>query len=289
MRGKSLKAVVYIVTTVFALTACTGAATDASVSSQKSDVMKQSVFPDGMYGLDGAVATRSGPRVDFHAPAPCDQVLEIIEAGQWSAKTVVPRVSPLTESIVELARGGVRALAQFYFSDESCDATITEPESQPIALSGAEQATGTAQFLPFGCQNQGDDTNTISFAGLYDGPGDVHVMVQASFTGGVKGEQEVVADDNVEVSVRHGAESILTTLGQVMAISIENPGSVDPEDDTVAQQLELLGEGYHPGGDFSGGVTITTVKPLTGTLTLGGLLDDTESKHLTITVGFVCN
>jgi hypothetical protein len=270
---------------VAALTACTTPQQPSPTApSNLRSAASSGVFPAGMYGFQNVPAKRSGARVDFHAPASCGSVLDAIEAGQWTATTLVPPIAPFTSSIVELRRGDTEALAQLSTSPVSCDGSITQPVKETLELSGAESAKGTAEYLEFQCAPQGDKEKSVSFAGFYDDPGPVHVMVQLTLRG-VKGTQQIDADGDTEVGVMHGGTSALDAFGTLMAAAM----SADQSDD---QQLEeqgaALGTGYHSGDGFSGTATLTSTSPLKGTLHLNGLVDDDGAKTLSLTAGFAC-
>jgi hypothetical protein len=246
-----------------------------------------------MYGLGEARAVRTGSRVDFHAPTPCSRLLDIIDAGQWRATPVIPATPPLTSSIVELDRGGTQALLQMSSSPASCDGTITEPTKRSLALTGAERVRGKASALTFQCQPQDDEAKSVSFAGFYDGPGDLHVMVQAQLPGSTKGRHRLEGDSEMEVAVRHGGGTVLAAYRTLMEAARAQQAAADDESDAESDESDaelgaLLGSGYHPGDSFTGTATISSVAPLRGTIALTGLVDDSGTKTLGLSLGFAC-
>lgn len=271
--------------TAVLLTACT--APDQPSPTAPPNVRSAAssgAFPAGMYGFENVPAKRSGASVDFHVPASCGSMLDAIEAGQWTATTLVPPIAPFSSSIVELRRGDVEAVAQLSTSPTSCDGTITQPVKEMLELSGSETAKGDAQYLQFQCAPQGDDEKSVSLAGFYDGPGSVHIMVQLTLRA-VKGAQELTPDGDPAVGVMHGETSALDTFGKLMAAAM----SADQSDDRqLEQQGADLATGYHAGDGFSGTATVTSTRPLKGTFRLNGLVDDDDVKTLNLTTGFAC-
>src|SRR5690606_15829019 len=143
-------------------------------------------------------------------------------------------------------------------------------------LSGDEDAEGTAEFLPFGCLYQDLETTTIALTGLYDLE-DLHLMVSVAFVADT-GE---VDPESIEVGLQHGTESTLATLGRLTGAGLSGEEDFD--------ESEMLAAGsYNPGDDVDAEVTLSSQDPLTGTITVSGLVNDTTGAELSLTTGFRC-
>ena len=120
----------------------------------------------------------------------------------------------------------------------------------------------------------------VSLSAAYDGPGDTHVLVDATFsTAAGTGE---VDPDGLDVSISHGGDSLLALLDQAIALSL---GGED-ESDIAFDGVTTYAPDYD--GDFTGSVTITSRDPLIGTLELPGLVDEDGDATVDVTAAFRC-
>lgn len=276
-------ALVVCVAATLALTACVGgtardaADTSAGTSSSRGG---GSVLPVGMFGMDQARVARVGQVVQIDFPGDCGSLLDVFDAGQWSTTTIIAPTGALHEYLLTIRLGDQNDLAWLYPSTVSCHATITEPSSQKFSFTGREEESGTAQFLPFQCQKEGDAaSDPVNFSGLYDAPGGFHFMVSAMLP--AKKGSTAIDPDGVEVSVLHGSAPVIELMGTMLTAA---QGDADSEDESVVPD----GAGYYPSDSFEGTVTITSMKPLAGTVKLTGLNDNEGGDDVAVTAGFRC-
>lgn len=239
---------------------------------------KDSLLPVGLFGLDQARIARTGQVVEIDYPDDCESLLNVFEASQWSVKAIMTPNAALNEYLLTLRMGAVRDMVWLYPSTVACHASVTEPTEQKFSFAGPTAMTGTSRMLPFQCQKQGDAaTDPVTFSGMYDGPGDFHFMLSATFA--PKKGMSPIDPDSAQVSVVHGATSFLEIMGAML-----NAQQAGTEDDSAMPN----GAGYYPSDSFEGTASITSTKPLAGTLTLTGLTDNEGGGRQAVTVGFRC-
>lgn len=225
-------------------------------------------LPDGFYGVDAADVVSKNQTTRFITPTPCDTLETVLSAGQWH----VSGLSWQSVKVLLLSRGDQRMLLRTTGNDASCTAIIYRASPQEVALAGAATAHGTASFIPFACGASATDDKTATVSGFYDGPGDVHALVSADVA------LDGSAVSNVSAMVTKGPQAIVDTLSALAtAENSDNPvlppNIVDEFDQADSSQVS---------------VHLTSKDPLTGTLTLKGLVGSQTGAVLDVTASFVC-
>ncbi|HEU4850388.1 MAG TPA: hypothetical protein VFS93_08260, partial [Terrimesophilobacter sp.] len=209
------------------------------------------------------------------APGDCAGLLSTLETGQWSVNAFVTPTGALNFYLVELHRDGRSGILRMSGSDTTCHGVLSLSHEEDVSLSGDDVADGSAQFLPYSCQYQDDEKTTVAITALYDFEDDLHVSVDAAFDTGT-GELD---PESIEVATLHGPEPLIVTMGRMLKMSFAG----DEEGFEAG-----LSAGYYPGDDIDGEATISSPDPLTGTITLSGLVNEETGANLSLVAGFRC-
>jgi hypothetical protein len=262
-----------------ALTGCTGGPPPSEHRNAVPD--GSTAVPVGMYGLDGLELVEDGAKTVFSAPTSCDVLIDTIAAGQWRADVVLEPISILHLYWAALAREDERAFLQLVDAPYRCDATIVRESQQHVRLAGAAEAEGEARLVAFACQSVNFDPSEKELAVvlLYDLADDLHLSIQAGFTGFL-GESTVTMDDaGVWLSTGSGP-----LLDQYVALW----PPISEFDDFNDMNPTPPGRPFQPADEYEAGtVTITDEEVYTGTLSLHGLRD-TAGRTLDVDADFRC-
>lgn len=258
-----------------ALTACTGDSGSPD-SAQNGGSGSSSAMPVGLYGLGSSRVAGSADALTIDYPGSCADLLALLETGQWSLDPFVTPTGALNLYLVALSRSGHSAILRMSGSETICHGTLATSHEEEVRLSGDEDTEGTAEFLSYGCQYQDLEATTIALTGLYDLE-DLHLMVSAAFVADT-GE---VDSGSIEVGLQHGTESMLAALGRLIGAGLSGEENFD--------ETEMIVPGsYYPGDDVDAEVVLSSQDPLTGTITVSGLVNDVTGTELSLTAGFRC-
>lgn len=126
----------------------------------------------GMYALDRLASSKTGTTVTIRAERPCADVLNEIQAGQWTMQAV-PAAQVTGNTITAVLSYGDRlALVNLAEQGAFCFGSLTVASPVDIKTSGALAASNSGIELPFVCRvgpdPGGDDPTDIrmAYAGL---------------------------------------------------------------------------------------------------------------------------
>lgn len=258
------------------LASCTGAPTVSQPLSSKPAAGGGALA--GIYGLDSALAAGSADGALIEFPADCENLLKVLDASSWTTAVLLKPTGALSMYIVALQRASHSGFLTLHPGVYSCRGKLTVSHQEKLELTGVESVKDNASFLAFGCQHTDMGSHQAAISGFYDVTDGVHLALTFSLSATL-GTQSLENTEELEVSVMHGDESMLTTMGGLLAASL---AGADEEDSGST------GVGYIPGDDFSGSIAVTSLKPLTGTLNLTGLIDNETGEPLDVVAGFSC-
>lgn len=127
----------------------------------------------GLYALDRLAIDVNGTTVVMRAQRPCSDVLDELQAGQWTARVIPAADSPLSATMAVLSYGEHLAMAYLKATDTTCVGSITAGSPVDITGGGALTATGAGVELPLYCHVgpdlNGDDLKDLllSYFGLF--------------------------------------------------------------------------------------------------------------------------
>lgn len=218
----------------------------------------------GLYALDRLAIDVSGTTVTIRAQRPCADVLDELQAGQWSARVIPATDSPLSATMAVLSYGKHLAMVYLKDSESACVGTVTAASDVEVKGGGALTATGAGLELPLYCHVgpnlDGDDLKdlVLSYFGLFATASGAFV-VMASGPAGVGSHTLTVDEEGSQgitiLPLKPGAvpiDAAVIFLGTFFA------GQGDPE--TAFAQFT----GMFAGG---GSLAVTTTSPLQATLT----------------------
>jgi hypothetical protein len=198
--------------------------------------------------------------------------------GLGSSRVADPVITPtgaLNFYLVALSRSGHSAILRMSGSETTCHGILSTSHEEKMTLSGDEEVEGTAEFVAYGCQYQDLEHTTIGLTALYD-LDELHLSVSASFEA-ASGE---VDPESIEVAVQHGTEPMLAMMARLIGASLSG-------DDVDESEMGDWAS-YYPGDDGDGEVALSSQDPLTGTITLSGLVNEDTGAQLSLTTGFRC-
>lgn len=261
------------------LAGCTGTPSATQlVSGAPGTVGSSFAIPAGLYGLDSAITSVSADGALIQFPADCEKLIKVLDAGSWTSEVLVEPLGALSMYLVALQRAGHSGLVTLHPGVDTCHGTLTVSHSEKLELTGVESFKGTASFLAFGCQQTDIDAHQAGITGFYDATDGVHLALSLNLSTTI-GKQNLDDVGDLEVSVAHGDQSMLATMGGLLAASLSGAD----EEDSVP-----TGAGYIPGDDFTGSIAVTSLTPLTGTINLTGLIDNETGAPLNVVAGFRC-
>jgi hypothetical protein len=262
---------------VLALTACTGGtgSSDSPGSTQNGGSGSSSAVPAGLYGLGSSRVAGTADALTVDYPGDCGRLLDLVETGQWSVDPVITPTGALNFYLVALSRSGHSAILRMSGSETTCHGILSTSHEEKMTLSGDEEVEGTAEFVAYGCQYQDLEHTTIGLTALYD-LDELHLSVSASFEA-ASGE---VDPESIEVAVQHGTEPMLAMMARLIGASLSG-------DDVDESEMGDWAS-YYPGDDGDGEVALSSQDPLTGTITLSGLVNEDTGAQLSLTTGFRC-
>lgn len=222
----------------------------------------------GLYALDRLAIDVSGTTVTIRSQRPCTDVLDELQAGQWTARVIPAADSPLAMTMMLLSYGEHLAMVYLKDSESACVGTVTAASEVEMKGGGALTATGAGLELPLYCHVgpdlNGDDLKklALSYFGLFATASGAFVVMMSGPAG--VGSHTLTVDEE-------GSEGV--------TILPLKPG-VAPIDAAVTFLGTFFGAQGDPEtafaqftGMFAGGGTldVTAADPLTATLTTDAL------------------
>lgn len=247
----------------------------ATGNTEASGAAPADLLP-GLYALDRLAVDVNGNTVVFRAQRPCSEVLDELQAGQWTARIIPAMDNPLSATMAVLSYGDRMAMAYLKGSDASCVGSVTAGSPVDVTAGGALTATGAGMELPLYCHvgpnPGGNDPKDLllTYFGLFTTASESFVVMGAA-PANVGSHQLAMDEEGSQgITVMPLKPDVLPIDAAVTFLGTFFAGQGDPES-TFAQFT----------GMFAGGGTIdvTSSSPLEATLTtdtLAAYVDDAD-------------
>ncbi len=237
----------------------------ATVASADAITGAEGLAP-GLYGLDRLTSSTSGNTVTIRAHRPCEQVMDELQAGQWTLQSVPAEQNALGVTIGLMSYGDRLATLYLKDGDGSCTGSLTVSSPADLTVGGALTASPAGSELSLYCHvgpsPGGDDLTDLQLAyfGLFRTSSGSFVV---NLSGPAKvGTNTLGGDDDGD-----GDQGIMVL-------------PIKPDVAPVDAALNFIGKFFGTGDDINaafadfagvfngtGTLTVTSTDPLTATLT----------------------
>lgn len=229
----------------------------------------------GLYALDRLAIDVTGTTVILRAQRPCSDVLDELQAGQWTARIIPAMDNPLSSTMAVLSYGDRMAMAYLKDSDASCVGTITAGSPVDITAGGALTAAGAGMELPLYCHVgpnlDGDDLEDLllTYFGLFTTASGSFVVMGAAPANAGSHRLTVDEEGSQGITVMPLKPDVSPVDAAVTFLGTFFAGQGDPEN--AFTQFTGMFAG-------SGTIDVTSSNPLEATLTTDPLAayDDEE-------------